>query len=122
MRYKSGSADNQVNVRLQEATGAYVYNFNFRKFNPFVEGGGGALLFGVITNAATTSHDFKSQTTIAGLYGGGVAYELSPSFDLRVEYRGFVSKVPSFGGGSGKFTTNKWFNINDPVIGVAYHF
>ena len=62
----------------------------------------------------------KQQTSIGGLYGGGFAYEISPSFDIRAEYRGFVTKVPTFG--RLPFTTNKWYNIYNPVVGVAYHF
>jgi len=111
---------NQVNNRTQEATAAYVFNFNFHKFNPFVEAGGGALFWGNIRNLATTTLDVKSQTTIVGLYGGGIAYEISPSFDIRAEYRGIVSKVPNFGNTS--LTTNKYYNIYNPTIGVAYHF
>jgi opacity protein-like surface antigen len=116
-----------INARTQEATAAYVYNFNFHNFNPFVELGGGALLWGQIRNLATTTIDAKGQTTIVGLYGGGIAYEISPSFDIRLEYRGIVSKVPDFGlssssGGGPNLNTNKYYNINDPVIGVAYHF
>jgi len=110
-----------INTRLQEVSAAYVYNFNYHNFNPFVEAGGGALLWGNILNIGTTTLDAKSQTTIVGLYGAGVAYEISPSFDIRLQYRGIFSKVPSFGGGPA-FQTNKYYNINNPVIGVAYHF
>ena len=112
----------QVNTRLQEATFAYVYNFNYHNFNPFVEAGGGALLWGNIRNLATTTLDVKSQTTIVGLYGAGIAYEISPSFDIRAEYRGFFSKVPNFG--DSQLTTNKYYTpgIQNAVVGVAYHF
>jgi outer membrane immunogenic protein len=123
IRYRGPSYDNKTNVHMQEVTAAYVYNFNYHKFNPFVEGGGGALLFGSVRNIGTQSLDFKSQTVIVGLYGAGVAYEISPSFDIRAEYRGFISKVPNFGGGvGGIYDTNKYYNIYNPVVGVAYHF
>ena len=116
----------QINTRTQEVSAAYVYNFNFHNFNPFVEVGGGALLWGQIRNLATTTIDAKGQTTIVGLYGGGIAYEISPSFDIRLEYRGIVSKVPDFGLTSStngpNLSTNKYYNIYNPVIGVAYHF
>ena len=120
LHYNAPSYNYQVNARTQEITGAYIYNFNYRKFNPFVEAGGGALLWGNIRNLATTTLDVKSQTTIVGLYGAGVAYEISPSFDIRAEYRGIFSKVPNFG--YSPLTTNRYENINNPVIGVAYHF
>lgn len=120
IHYTAPSYGYRVNTRLQEVTAAYVYNFNFHNFNPFVEAGGGALMFGNIRNIGTTTLDVKSQTAIVGLYGAGVAYEISPSFDIRLEYRGLISKVPSFG--YTQLNTNKYYNISNPVLGVAYHF
>ena len=61
------------------------------------------------------------RTSIGGMYGAGVAYEISPSFDIRGEYRGLVTKVPTFGLTS-IYATNKWYNIFVPSVGVAYHF
>ncbi|HWA93731.1 MAG TPA: outer membrane beta-barrel protein [Terracidiphilus sp.] len=110
----------QVLVRTQEVSAAFVRSFYFRKFNPFVEAGPGALIFLPIRNSGTTNIDVKQQVSVGGIYGAGIAYEISPSFDIRAEYRGFVTKVPTFG--DSQFTTNKWFNIFNPTIGVAYHF
>jgi opacity protein-like surface antigen len=110
----------KVSTRTQEISGAYVRSFNYRKFNPFVEAGPVALIFLPIRNSGTTTLDGKQQTTVGGLYGGGVAYEISPSFDIRAEFRGEVTKVPSFGVAS--FASNKYYNIYNPTIGVAYHF
>jgi opacity protein-like surface antigen len=64
--------------------------------------------------------DVKQQTQLSGIYGAGVAYEISPSFDIRAEFRGLITKVPTFG--YSELKTNKWYNIYDPTIGVAYHF
>jgi opacity protein-like surface antigen len=118
---------NNVNIltRTQELSGAYVRSFTFRKFNPFVEAGPAGLIFLPIRNSGTNTLEAKQQTNIAGMYGAGIAYEISPSFDIRAEYRGLVTKVPNFGlsGNSTQdVTTNKWFNIYEPVLGVAYHF
>ena len=88
----------QVNTRTQEISVAYVRSFTYKKFNPFVEAGPGVFIFLPIRNSGTTNLDVKQQTSIGGLYGGGIAYEISPSFDIRAEYRGFVTKVPTFGG------------------------
>jgi hypothetical protein len=49
-----------------------------------------------------------------------LAYELSPSFDIRVEYRGFLTKTPNFG--ETNFSTNRYEIISMPAVGVAYHF
>ncbi len=111
-----------VNVlaRTQEISAAYVRSFNYRKFNPFVEAGPGAFIFVPIRNSGTQSLDVKQQTDIGFIYGAGVAYEISPSFDIRAEYRGMITKVPTFN--YSPYNTNKWYNIYVPAIGVAYHF
>ncbi len=110
----------QVLTRTQEISAAYVRSFTFHKFNPFVEAGPGVLIFLPIRNSGTTILDAKQQTSVGALYGGGVAYEISPSFDIRAEFRGFITKVPTFG--VSQFNTNKWYNIYYPAVGVAYHF
>jgi opacity protein-like surface antigen len=110
----------KVLTRTQEISGAYVRSFTYKKFNPFVEAGPAALIFLPIRNTGTTSLDVKQQTAVGGMYGAGIAYEITPSFDIRAEYRGLVTKVPNFGDAT--FSTNKWYNIFNPTIGVAYHF
>jgi outer membrane immunogenic protein len=113
-----------INTRTQEISGAFVKSFNFKKFNPFVEGGPGAFIFLPIRNTGTTTQLAKQQTEVGAMYGGGIAYEVSPSFDIRAEYRGYVAKVPNFNDGptGDNLTTNKWYNIYVPTVGVAYHF
>jgi opacity protein-like surface antigen len=120
IHYVAPSYNYVVNTQLQEGSAAYVYNFTYRRFNPFVEVGGAALIFYNVRNLQTTTLDVKSQTIIALLYGAGLAYELSPSFDIRAEYRAFVSRVPNFGDLA--LSTNQVYNIYNPTIGIAYHF
>ena len=127
IRYKeTGTFDYPILVRTQEMSAQYVRSFNFRKYNPFIEAGPGALIFLPIRNSGTRNIDVKQQTQMAAFYGVGIAREISPSFDIRAEFRGIVTKVPTFGlsgsGSSANFTTNKWYNIYTPAIGVAYHF
>lgn len=110
----------RIHTRQQEISGAYVYNMNFRNFNPFLEAGVGAMLFSPIRDSRTTQLDAKRNTNIGALFGGGIAYELSPSFDIRVQYRGFVVKAPDFG--NTDFKTNRYQVISMPAVGVAYHF
>ncbi len=117
---ESGTDHYDILTRTQEISAAYVRSFTFRKFNPFVEAGPGALIFLPIRNSGTQNVDAKQQTNIGGMYGAGIAYEISPSFDIRAEYRGFVTKVPNFG--LSYLNTNRWYNIYSPAIGVAYHF
>ena len=110
----------QVATRTQELSAAYVRTFAYKKFNPFVEGGPAGFIFLPIRNTGTTNLDVKRQTAVGAIYGAGIAYEISPSFDIRAEYRGYVSKVPNFN--DTQLTTNKWYNIYVPTVGVAYHF
>jgi len=121
-RYSTSFLPNvRIHTRQQEVTGAYIYNFrNYKNFNPFVEAGVGGLIFTPIRDYGTTNFDTKQNTNIGALFGGGVAYELSPSWDIRAEYRGFVVKAPDFG--LTNFKTNRWEVISLPALGVAYHF
>ncbi len=118
--YQTSFLTGQIHQRQQELSGAYVYNLNFRNFSPFLEAGVGALVFTPIKDYQTTSLDTKQNTNIGALFGGGVAYELSPSFDIRAEYRGFLVKTPNFG--LDQFKTNRYEVVSTPSLGIAYHF
>jgi outer membrane immunogenic protein len=110
----------KVLTRTQEMSGAFVKSFVFKNWNPFLEAGPAGMIFLPILNSGTTTHDTKQQVEVGGLYGAGFAYEISPSFDIRAEYRGIVVKVPNMG--LTDLATNRWYNISEPVVGVAYHF
>lgn len=112
----------QVHTRQQEVSAAYVYSRNYRRYNPFVEVGVGAVLLSGIRDFATQVIDAGRTTDIGGLFGGGVAYELSPSFDIRAEYRGLFVKTPDFGINKGAYSTGRYEVISTPAIGIAYHF
>jgi outer membrane immunogenic protein len=118
--FTSSIRNGEIHARQQEISGAYVYNLNFKRFNPFAEIGVGGMIFTPILDNGTHQLDAKQNTNIGGLFGGGLAYELSPSFDLRVEYRGFLLKAPDFG--ETEFKSNRYYVISTPAIGVAYHF
>jgi outer membrane immunogenic protein len=109
-----------VHVRDEEASFAYVYTRNYHNFNPFVQLGVGAMIFTPIRDYATTTLDTKQNTAIGMVTGGGVAYEISPSFDVRVEYRGFLCKTPTFG--NDNYKTNRYEWLSMPAVGIAYHF
>ena len=111
----------RVHTRQQEISAAYVYSFNFRNFSPFAEVGPAAVLFSPLHDFGSTTFDTKRVTGIGALFGAGVAYELSPSFDVRVQYRGFAIKAPGLST-TGNTQTNRYEVISVPVVGVAYHF
>jgi len=106
--------------RMQEGTGAYVFGMTFKRYNPFLEVGGGTLIFTPVLDNGTKELGSKGTKGLAGLFGGGLAYELSPSFDIRVEYRGLLVKTPAFG--ETNIVTNRYEILSMPTLGVAYHF
>jgi opacity protein-like surface antigen len=116
------AGDYHIHDRIQEISGAYVRSFNYRNFNPFVEVGAAGVLFSPIDDAKTNTFSISRSTNVGLLYGAGIAYEISPSFDIRMEYRGLVMKTPTFSYPGNATRTNVYYNISDPVIGIAYHF
>lgn len=110
----------QVHSLQQEISGAYVFSLNFKRLSPFAEAGVGALIYRPLRDSGTVGQDVKPNTNIGALFGGGVAYELSPSFDIRAEYRVFVAKTPDFG--APDFKTSRYQPVSIPAIGIAYHF
>ena len=115
---ESTSIFNPVKTRQQELSVAYVYGLTFKNYNPFVEAGVGGVVFTPIQEGTFTL-DAKQSTSVGGLFGGGLAYELSPSFDIRIQYRGIFVKAPSF---VARFQTNRYEVISEPALGFAYHF
>jgi opacity protein-like surface antigen len=107
-----------VHTRQQEGTVAYVYGLSFKRYNPFVEGGIGGVFYTPIQEGTFTL-DATSNTRIAALVGAGVAYEISPSFDIRVQYHGLINKAPQF---ETRFATNRYQVTSMPAVGIAYHF
>lgn len=118
-RYQGNLTENPIHTRQQEGTLGYVYGLTFKRYNPFLEAGVGGVFFTPIYDGTSTL-DAKRTTSIGGMFGGGVAYEISPSFDLRVQYHGLFAKTPSFG--LARFNTNRYEVISMPAVGIAYHF
>ena len=99
-KYYTSFNNVRVHDRMQEFSGAYVLNANFKNWNPFLEGGPAAFMFAPLDDASTTQIDVKGQTILGAMYGAGVAYELSPSWDIRAEYRGLLDEDAKFRSGT----------------------
>ena len=119
-KYTTSFANARIHSRYQEASFEYVRYFNYKKFNPFIAGGVGLYFHNVIDDTHTTTIAAKKGITVNEPFGGGIAYELSPSWDLRVEYRGTIVKDYYFG--MKIYSTDRYYVINQPAIGFAYHF
>jgi len=109
---------NPVHTRQQEGTVGYVYGLSFKNYNPFVEAGVGGVFYTPIQEGTYTL-DATSNTRIAAMIGGGLAYEISPSFDIRLQYHGLIDKAPQF---VTRYNTNRYQIVSMPAIGIAYHF
>ena len=120
MKYVAPFSNARFHNSMQEGSIAYVHNFVYKNFNPFTETGVGLLLFDPIDDSGTTTNSGARTRAPAAVLGVGIAYELSPSWDLRVQYRADVLKSIDFG--INQFNTNRWYVIQQPVIGFAYHF
>ena len=110
----------RFHAREQEFTGAYVFSQTYKRYNPFLEAGGGMIIFTPVLDSETYRLGSVGSKGLAGLFGGGLAYELSPSFDVRAEYRGLLVKTPSFG--FSNLATSRYEILSMSTIGVAYHF
>jgi len=121
IKYSSiGFPAGEVKTRQEELSLAYVYSRTYRKYNPFLEGGIGAVIFTPILDNGTHQFDAKQTSQPGFLFGGGLAYEINPSFDIRIGYRGFLMKAPDFGVTA--FNTTRYYVLMTPSLGVAYHF
>jgi outer membrane immunogenic protein len=116
------SGNYHIHDRMYEISGAYVYSFNFRNWNPFLEAGIAGLMYSPIDDNKTNTFDISRSTNIGALWGVGFAYEISPSFDIRAEFRNLVTKTPTFNYPGNDTRTGVYYNIYDPTIGIAYHF
>ena len=60
IRFKQvGTFDYPILTRTQEMSAEYVRSFNFRKYNPFIEAGPGAVVFLPIRNSGTRNIDSR---------------------------------------------------------------
>src|ERR1700694_5467695 len=102
----------RIQSNVTEWTGAYVFSpMETKKFESFVFGGAGILVFNpfsTFVNTVQVPVPSTRQTEFAVLYGVGVDYRvfssvpglrkaaLAPHLALRIQYRGLFYKVPNF--------------------------
>ena len=117
----SGLLPGRVQSNIHQITGAAVVKLpGYRRVQPYVLGGGGALVFDPTNNAGGTFVGASQQNRGAFLYGGGADYVLSRHLSLRAEYRGFVYKAPDFKVAS--LNTDTWTHLALPTAGIVFRF
>jgi opacity protein-like surface antigen len=120
-RYFAGGNAQALQSNVHEITSAYVLTVpNLGRIQPFVSGGGGALVFDPTGNAGGSIAGAQRQTKGTFIYGGGADLAVLPRVSLRAEYRGLVYKAPDFQLSS--LHTDRWTHTAVPLVGVVVHF
>ncbi len=115
-----GGTVGRIQTNLHEVTGAAVVKLpEFRRLQPFVMAGGGAIVFDP-TNDVTNISGATRQTRGAFLYGGGADYPLSKRFAIRAQYRGLVYKTPTFN--LAGLNNDKWTHQAQASAGIVLRF
>ena len=110
-----------VQSNIHQVTGSAVVKLpTFAKLQPYVLGGGGALIFDPTGNAGGSFTGATRQSQGAFVYGAGGDYAVSRHVSLRAEYRGYVYKAPDFNLVS--LRTDTWTNIAQPSAGLVFRF
>jgi len=111
--YNFGSGLEGINANEHELTAAYVVRRQKGRISPFVEGGGGALIFDP-RHFARASTDAE----LALVYGAGADYNVTKRIFLRAEYRGLIYQTPTFGNSG----CNRFAHRAEPSVGFGYRF
>jgi hypothetical protein len=129
----------RIHSTIGEYSGAYMFNFHqSEKIEPFVFVGAGALVFypsydSNYINGVQAFVPAAQQTKPAGLYGGGLDWNIfsslpfiheSPFFSkhlsLRLQYRGLIYKAPSFN--VQNLFTGARGHLAEPSAGIVIKF
>jgi opacity protein-like surface antigen len=114
--YNFGSSLEGINANEHEITAAYVFRMPMGRLSPFVEAGGGALVFDPRHFAGAST-----QAKPAIVYGAGVDYNVTKRIFVRAEYRGLIYDSPTFGT-TGLYGTSRDTHRAEPSIGFGYRF
>jgi opacity protein-like surface antigen len=116
-----GGTAGRVESNIHQITGSAVVKLpTFARLQPYVLGGGGALVFDPTGNAGGSFAGATRETKGAFVYGGGADYVFTRHISLRAEYRGYVYKAPSFNLTS--LNTDAWTHIAQPSAGIVFKF
>jgi outer membrane immunogenic protein len=116
-----GGSFARVQSNIHQVTGSAVVKLpTFAKLQPYVLGGGGALIFDPTGNSGGSFTGATRQNQGAFVYGAGGDYAVSRHFSLRAEYRGYVYKAPDFNLVS--LRTDTWTHIAQPSAGLVFRF
>jgi hypothetical protein len=128
-KYSLGTTVSSVSAYFSEISGSYVYSFaTTRRLQPFLEAGGGVVLFSPgnygssasIYGGSGTATSLPTQAKAMFVYGGGADFPAVSHFYLRLEFRDVGYKAPDFG--NPLYRSNAFSFSYEPSIGFAYRF
>jgi hypothetical protein len=136
--YFTGGSALAIPSYLSEISGSYIYNFtNSRRVQPFLEGGGGVVVFSPanyggstasstfgysVTNGTSAGSSIALARQLRGMfvYGAGADMPASSHLNVRFEFRSVGYSTPDFG--TALIHTNTFSFAYEPSIGFAYRF
>ncbi len=99
---------------VHEASGAYLFHRNYKKFQPFIGVGGGSLFFNPLQGRL-------SQTRGAGLFEIGADVPTSnPHLGFRVQARSLNYRAPNYN--QPGLSSSRWVSTNEPSASVYLSF
>jgi hypothetical protein len=129
-KFSTASGVTSIPAYFSEISGSYVYSFGrSHRIQPFLEGGGGLVIFSPTNYSAGNSLYGGGGTTSVGVprqskgmfaYGGGADVPMSSRVSLRLEFRDVGYKTPDFR--TATYHTNTFSFLYEPSIGFAYRF
>lgn len=121
-KYFSSGGFSRIQADVHTATADAVISlpFGIARFNPYVLGGGGSLIFHPTGNAGGFVPGADTQAKGTFVYGAGANYTLTKHVSLRAEYRGYVYKDADFG--LKALNSDSWTHTAQPSAGIAFRF
>lgn len=114
-----GGVSERVETNVHTFTGSAVVKLpTIAKLEPYLLGGGGALLFDPTSKGSNFGATRQAQGTF--VYGGGADYAFTRHISIRAEYRGYVYKAPDFN--LTNLRTDTWTHVASPSAGIVFHF
>ena len=111
--YAASQYTSQFKTDMHEATAAYLFHPHFRKLQPFVAIGGGAVDF--------VPHLGNNQWRGAGLLEAGFDLPTSnPHFGFRIQGRSLYYREPNYG--QPNLGSKTWAVTSEPSFGTWYRF
>lgn len=115
-KFAANSGTMVLPMNVHAATGTAVVKLPaYKTLFPFVLGGGGAMFFDPRGGSIR-----KEQTRGAFVYGAGADMPLFKRMALRIQYRGFIYKIPDFENAT--LRTDKYTHSAVPSAGLVFAF